>query len=191
MSNKKKIKLTDKENEFCQQYPLDNNATQAAIRAGYSEKTARSIGCTLLTKVNIQHRIDEVREELANKAEVTPEMLTLEYKKIAFSSIAHLHKTWITRKEFEDLTSDQKDCIQEIDTKVLKKNIGTSESPEVVDVEHVKVKLYDKLKALEKLGQMIGFFEKDNEQKVPKNLTEEDRDKLIDELIERANTKSK
>jgi len=45
-------------------------------------------------------------------------MVMEEHKKLAFSSIANLHNTWITRKEFEELTEDQKACISEITTQV-------------------------------------------------------------------------
>ena len=51
------IELTDKQDRFCYEYCIDFNATQAAIRAGYSENTARSIASTLLTKVNIQDKL--------------------------------------------------------------------------------------------------------------------------------------
>lgn len=51
------VKLTDKQRAFCAEYIVDLNATQAAIRAGYKEKTARFIGCENLSKPNIQTTI--------------------------------------------------------------------------------------------------------------------------------------
>jgi len=54
-------KLTDKQDRFCQEYIIDLNATQAAIRAGYSKKTARIKGCKLLTKANIQIEIQKLK----------------------------------------------------------------------------------------------------------------------------------
>jgi phage terminase small subunit len=50
-------KLTAKQRRFCEEYLVDLNATQAAIRAGYSEKTAKVIGCQYLTKPNIKEYI--------------------------------------------------------------------------------------------------------------------------------------
>ncbi len=47
----------------CREYLIDLNATQAAIRAGYSEKTARDIGCENLAKPNIQDRISQLTKE--------------------------------------------------------------------------------------------------------------------------------
>ena len=56
--------LTPKQERFCVEYLVDCNATQAAIRAGYSAKTARSQGQRMLTNVDIKSKIDELREEL-------------------------------------------------------------------------------------------------------------------------------
>lgn len=56
-------KLTDKQEMFCKEYIIDLNATQAAIRAGYSEKTANEQGCQNLAKLNIQERIAELKED--------------------------------------------------------------------------------------------------------------------------------
>lgn len=55
--------LTDKQEMFCREYLIDLNATQAAIRAGYSENTARKIGSENLTKPDVQNRIAELKLE--------------------------------------------------------------------------------------------------------------------------------
>lgn len=62
--------LTDKQEMFCREYLIDLNATQAAIRAGYSEKTARASGCENLTKPDIQNRIAELKAERNEKVNV-------------------------------------------------------------------------------------------------------------------------
>ncbi|MDR5616902.1 terminase small subunit [Arsenophonus sp.] len=62
--------LTDKQEAFCREYLIDLNATQAAIRAGYSEKTARRIGSENVTKLDIQKRIQDLMEERKNRIEV-------------------------------------------------------------------------------------------------------------------------
>lgn len=63
-------KLTDKQDMFCREYLLDLNATQAAIRAGYSEKTARFIGTENLSKPNIQDRISELKQERCREVKI-------------------------------------------------------------------------------------------------------------------------
>jgi phage terminase small subunit len=60
-------KLTDKQQRFVDEYLIDLNATQAAIRAGYSEKTADVIGCENLGKPNIAQKIAERKRELAKE----------------------------------------------------------------------------------------------------------------------------
>lgn len=60
------MKLTDKQRVFCEEYVIDNNATQAAIRAGYSENSARQIATETLSKPYIQQYIEELQSEKAN-----------------------------------------------------------------------------------------------------------------------------
>ncbi|WP_063655470.1 terminase small subunit [Candidatus Arsenophonus triatominarum] len=62
--------LTDKQEAFCREYLIDLNATQAAIRAGYSEKTAKEIAFENLTKPHIQKRIQVLMEARKNRIEV-------------------------------------------------------------------------------------------------------------------------
>lgn len=67
--------LTPKQQRFVEEYLIDLNATQAAIRAGYSEKTARDIGCENLAKPNIAKAIQEAQESLSNKTQLTVDMV--------------------------------------------------------------------------------------------------------------------
>jgi len=147
-------RLTDRRDRFCHEYCIDYNATRAAIRAGYSVKTARSIGQRLLTKVDIASKIDALKNNLAVATGITAMKIAKEHEKLAFSSIAHLHNTWIERKEFDKLTDDQKACIGEISTKI-RKIIGDDELG--INVEYVKIKLYDKQKSLDSLSNMMGY----------------------------------
>ena len=59
--------MTPKQKRFCDEYLIDANATQAAIRAGYSEKTAKQIGQRLLTYVDCRNYINERMEEVQSK----------------------------------------------------------------------------------------------------------------------------
>nr|WP_306821426.1 terminase small subunit [Providencia rettgeri] len=62
--------LTDKQDMFCREYLVDLNATQAAIRAGYSEKTANAQAGRLLVNVSVQERIQELKSERGERLEV-------------------------------------------------------------------------------------------------------------------------
>lgn len=68
-------KLTAKQEKFCNEYLIDLNATQAAIRAGYSKKTANEIGNQNLVKLSISERIAELRKAAADEREISFEWL--------------------------------------------------------------------------------------------------------------------
>lgn len=155
------IKLTEKQKIFCLEYIVDFNGAHAAIRAGYSKKTAGVIANENLNKPYLQNHIRKLIDKRADKTGVTSERVIEEFKKIAFSSIAHLHNTWISLKEFEDLTDDQKDTIESIKTRIR----SYKENEELIKVEEIQIKLYDKVRALENLGKHTGIYEADNKQK--------------------------
>lgn len=158
MDEGQEIELTDKQRRFCEEYIFDYNATRATKAAGYSEESARQIGSENLSKPYIRAYIKELESDLAKTLGITRSRVLREHEKLAFNSIAHLHDTWIQRKDFEELTNDQKACISEISTqtKVERINKGTKEEA-LIDVEYVKIKLYDKQKALDAISKMLGF----------------------------------
>ena len=78
-------KLTNKQEKFCYEYVLHLNATKAAINAGYSEKTAYSIGFENLIKPEIQKRIDEMKSNLAETAGISALRVLREHEQIAFN----------------------------------------------------------------------------------------------------------
>lgn len=154
--------LTLNQEKFCIYYVETGNQSEAYRRAypkslNWKEGAVWSKASELMNNGNVLERVKELQKKAESKSEITREMILSELAKVGFSSIAHLHNTWIDRKEFEDLTDDQKACIKSISTKIIKKNIGTNENPEIVDVEYVKVELYDKLKALETINKMLGY----------------------------------
>lgn len=146
-------KLTDKQKIFCREYIIDWNATRAAIVAGYSEKTASEVAYENLRKPQIEKYIEKIRADLEKQAGISRLRVLTEHIKLAFSSIAHMHNTWIDRKDFEELTEDQKSCISEIQTRVVRRAIND----EICDVEEIKIKLYDKQKALDSITKMLGY----------------------------------
>lgn len=68
---------------FCQQYIVDYNATQAAIRAGYSEKTARAQGSKLLTNRNVRAYIDELKAPIIEKTQLDAEWVLTRLQQIS------------------------------------------------------------------------------------------------------------
>ena len=162
MAAEEGVKLTDKQERFCYEYCVDFNATQAAIRAGYSESSAKEIGCENLTKPNIKKRIDYHKSHLAEMTGISAYRIAKEHEKIAFSDISMIFNDWIEQKEFDSLPDNVKACIQQIEHKTehrVEKTFSPLqgefvESP--VEVKFIKVKLYDKQKSLESLSKMLG-----------------------------------
>ena len=76
--------LNEKQKAFCREYILDFNATQAAIRAGYSKRegSSRRMASKLLTKVDIQDYIAELKQIAADKAEITPEWILSKLRRV-------------------------------------------------------------------------------------------------------------
>lgn len=157
--DKVKDELNARQIQFCKEYTWDWNATrayQAVYKGVKSYSVAGVCAHQLLKNPKIQEFIKSYEADLEKSTGITRRKIADELRKIGFSSIAHLHKNWITLHEFEQLTDEQKASIQEIDTKVIKKNLGTKENPEYVDVEYVRIKLYDKRGALNELNRMYG-----------------------------------
>lgn len=80
-------KLTDKQARFVEEYLIDLNATQAAIRAGYSEKTAQEQSSRLLSNVMVKEAVERGKAKTANKLEITRERVLQTIAEIAFEEI--------------------------------------------------------------------------------------------------------
>lgn len=177
-------KLTIKQENFCNYYLESGNASEAYRRAynceRMKEKQIWEESSKLLSCPKVSQRVKELKEESKSISDITKGRIIRELANMAFSSISDMHNTWIERKEFEKLTSAQKSAIKSISTKVMKKNIGTQDNPELVDVEFVKIELYDKLKAIECLNKMLGYNEPD---KVEVGLTNRMTDDKAKEIM--------
>lgn len=141
-------KLTAKQQRFCNEYLIDLNATQAAIRAGYSVKTANEQGSQLLAKLSIQEVIGKEMAERSRRTGINQDRVVLELAKLAFVNIADvvdLENATVRRSA----TDDDLACIQSI--KIKPSEFG----------EEREIKLYDKKASLELLGKHLGMF-KDN-----------------------------
>lgn len=79
--------LTDKQERFCQEYVIDLNGTQAAIRAGYSEKTANEQAARLLAKVSIKAKINQLQNSVADRLNINLEWVMTRFKEISDRSI--------------------------------------------------------------------------------------------------------
>ena len=154
-----KKKLTEKQKNFCHEYVVDWNASRAARVAGYSLKHCRQIGDQTLSKIYIKQYIDYIKYDYEFLCGISKTKQIQELNKIAYSSIAHLHNTWIELKEFESLTNDQKASIESIDTKTEVRQNITDEDIENIEVNWVKIKLHSKQAAIAEINKMMGYHE--------------------------------
>lgn len=146
--------MTPKQQRFCDEYLVDLNATQAAIRSGYSEDTAKVIGCENLTKPYIKSYISERQKQLQEKTHITQEMVLAEYAKLAFFDI---------RKIFDD--DGRLKPIQDIDDQTAGAITAIESYEEVSQVDEEtfkqginrKIKVSDKRAALDSICRVLGF----------------------------------
>jgi len=150
-----KEKLTEKEKTFCHEYCVDWNASRAARVAGYTKNRDRQTGYDIVTKSYIKQYINFVKTDYEFLCGISKTKQIQELQKLAFSSIAHLHNTWIELKDFESLTDDQKASIESIDTKIEQKTVNN----ELIKVSYVKIRLHSKHAALSEINKMMGYHE--------------------------------
>ena len=158
------MKLTAKQEKFCNEYLIDLNATQAAIRAGYSEKTAAVIGAENLIKPNIANFIQERQKELQEETGITQKRVLEEYAKIAFSDIRQMFDGNNMLLSLKDVPDDIAACLSSVEVDQL---WGASMDSKVQIGETKKVKVWNKINALDSLARHFGMFGKDNEQSKP------------------------
>ena len=138
-------KLTDKQKKFIDEYLVDLNATQAAIRAGYKEKAAYRTGAENLRKPQIQEEIQKRMEERQKRTEITQDMVLQELAAIAFARAT-------------DYVSVMGGMVQVKDTDQL----SDSQIAAIAGIKEtqngIEVKLGSKEKTLELLGRHLGMW---------------------------------
>ena len=134
---------------FVEEYLIDLNATQAAIRAGYSVKTANEQGSRLLANVSVQSKIAREMAERSKRTGINQDRVVLELARIAFVNPKDLIDP-LDASIKSGATDDDLACIQSIKVKTMEGEKGSSVEREV--------KLNDKMKALELLGKHLGMW---------------------------------
>ena len=146
--------LTAKQEMFIKEYLIDLNATQAAIRAGYSEKQAAIIGFENLRKPNISSAIQKAMDERAAKIDITSDKVLQELAKLSFSDVRGLFDESGRLLPVHILPDH-------IAASVSSVEVVTSRIPgtDPVEVEHTsKIKFWDKRGSLELLGKHLVLF---------------------------------
>lgn len=139
--------MTAKQKRFCAEYLVDLNATQAAIRAGYSPETAAVTGSENLRKPNIRAHIDKAMAERSKRTGVNADRVVRELAKIAFVNASDVIDADDATLKADAVPEDLA-AIQSVKVKTFGE-----------DGLEREIKLADKLKALELLGKHLGMFE--------------------------------
>ena len=148
---KDKNGLTPKQAAFVKEYLIDKNATQAAIRAGYSAKTADRIGPELLGKTCVEAAVNRNLIKQQERTEVTADRVLRELAAIAFADTRKLYREDGSIKSPGELDDRTASALAGIDTEERDGEDGYRAYTR-------KVKQWDKVKALELLGKHLGLY---------------------------------
>lgn len=151
-----KNKLAPKQQRFVEEYPKDLNGKQAAIRAGYSARSAEVHASRLLSNAKVQSALQAILKARADKAELTAADLLAEIDILATSNIAQIFDFdsdgGIVLKAGKDIPDRARRCIASLE-------LTTDKSGQPI----VKVRLWDKVAAQRLAGQHRGMFTEKHE----------------------------
>lgn len=168
MSEEWENELTAKQRAFVREYLVDLNATQAAIRAGYSENSAQEQGYQLLQKTSVAEAISAAMELRSKRTDITADRILTELAKIGFSDIRRAVK-WRSSLITEEDNPEGGDVavIKNIVTNnvqlVASNDIDDDTAAAVAEISQnaqggLKIKLHDKRAALVDMGRHLGMF---------------------------------
>ena len=143
--------VTPKQARFVDEYLIDLNATQAAIRAGYSEKTSRQIGEQNLTKLVIKEAIAERMKAREQRTEITQDRVLKELARLAFLDIRKAFDESGNLKHIKDLDDETAAAIAGMEVSEINKG-----DEQIGNLK--KIKLSDKKGALELIGRHLRMW---------------------------------
>ena len=166
--------LTAKQERFVQEYLIDLNATQAAIRAGYSEKTAKQAGFENMTKPDLQSRIQEALSERQKEAKYDAAMVLSRHIEIDQMDIADILKDDGSLKPISQWPKVWRTSISGLDIVEL---MSRGDDRDALESWVKKIKWPDKLKNLELLGKHVdvrayGEKKPDDDEELPPDVIE-------------------
>lgn len=147
--------VSAKRERFCREYVIDLNATQAAIRAGYSARSADVQGTQLLGIPSVAARVAELQAEIRNRLDISADRIILEMARIALSDARRLFRDDGSLRPVAEWDDETAAAVSGVD--VTEEFDGRGDNRTLSGYTR-KVKLWDKVQALVKLGQHLGVF---------------------------------
>lgn len=144
--------LTDKQEMFCREYLIDLNATQAAIRAGYSEKTSNEQGARLLANVSVQNRISELKAERNDRIDIDASYVLKRLIEIDQMDVLDIMTDDMSLKAVSEWPASWRRYLSGFDLAEMFE--GRGDDREMVGLLK-KIKWPDKVKNLELLGRHV------------------------------------
>lgn len=147
--------LSDKQALFCEEYAADPNATAAAIKAGYSQSTARAQGSRLLTNVDVRKRVEELRAEQSERTRIDADMVVNHLAGELFADMAELFSADNTLKpvwEWPPIWRTGLVC-------------GFDQTEAADGTRVTKIRLSDRTRRAEMLARHLGLFEPESRPK--------------------------
>lgn len=151
------VALAARRSRFVDEYLIDLNGSQAAIRAGYSEKGANASAARLLANVSIQAAIQERMKDREQRTEITQDRVLKELARIGFADLREIFTSTGHIKRPDEWSDAMGAAVSSIE--VVVRPSGEVDEEGRPEVEHVhKIRLWDKNSALEKIAKHLGMF---------------------------------
>ncbi|MDN5938133.1 MAG: terminase small subunit [Salinisphaera sp.] len=145
--------LTRRQKLFVEEYLVDANATQAAIRSGYSAKTAYSLAQTVLRKPHVAAEIAAAQKRRSERTQITADKVLTEMARVGLSDIRHAFDEDGKVKPIDEWSNAFAAAVSYVE-------FSSADAGEI----H-KIRLWDKTSALDKIAKHLGMFARDNEQR--------------------------
>lgn len=148
--------LSPKQQRFVEEYLIDLNGAQAAIRAGYSPKTAQEQSSRLLSNVKVAEAVAAAKQERAERTGITADRVLLELARLGLSDVRKLFTDDGELRRVTDLDDDTAAAVASVEV-VTKPGEIDEDGNRTVEYVH-KVKLWDKNSALDKIAKHLGML---------------------------------
>ncbi len=186
--------LTAKQEAFCTEYLIDLNATQAAIRAGYSPDSANEIAAENMAKPSVSSRVAELMALRSERTRISADRVLTELARMGFSDIRDYFTPEDGIRKVSALKDDAAAALQSM--KVTKKVVDYDEDGNAIVGDVVEFKLADKTKNLELIGKHLAMFsdkiqittnkaEDLTDDQIAERLADSVPDAVLEKLIER------